>query len=181
MSHRPNGYCPHCGYGVPTEGDWPRTCEAGHFVYNSPKPVVALVIPCHKSKENPLGVLVIKRGIEPYKGEWAFPGGYIDHAEDWRDAAVREAQEEVGVTLDPAALRLTHVRSTPNNFLVMFVEYEGTISEKRWAEHDLTTTLNDTGEQEIAEIAVWGFEEYTDGQSLGVPAHDWYFRRMTFI
>ena len=101
--------CIFCGHRL--EGDnssWPRTCGdivCGRLNYNSPKPVVALVLNAWgeggtKNHQHP-GVIVIKRGIEPYKDGWAFPGGYIDHKESWQQAAVRECREELGLALDP--------------------------------------------------------------------------------
>jgi ADP-ribose pyrophosphatase YjhB (NUDIX family) len=40
--------------------------------------------------------LLIKRGNIPEKGFWAVPGGHVDEGESVREAAVREAEEEVG-------------------------------------------------------------------------------------
>ena len=52
-----------------------------------------------------LHVLLIERGIEPYKGELALPGGFIANAdEDIFDAARRELREEAG--LDATELHL---------------------------------------------------------------------------
>lgn len=42
-------------------------------------------------------ILLIKRGIEPSKGKWALPGGYISWGETLEEAVVREVKEESGI------------------------------------------------------------------------------------
>jgi 8-oxo-dGTP diphosphatase len=44
-----------------------------------------------------LSVLLIKRGIEPFKDHWAFPGGFIKMDEDAETGARRELREETGL------------------------------------------------------------------------------------
>ena len=44
-----------------------------------------------------LNVLLIERGNEPYKGSWAFPGGFLNIDEDAPDGARRELCEETGL------------------------------------------------------------------------------------
>lgn len=44
-----------------------------------------------------LQVLLIKRGIPPFKGRWAIPGGFVHENESLEEAARRELQEETGV------------------------------------------------------------------------------------
>jgi 8-oxo-dGTP diphosphatase len=42
-------------------------------------------------------VLLIRRGKEPWKGQWALPGGFLNPDETTEDAALREAREETGI------------------------------------------------------------------------------------
>jgi 8-oxo-dGTP diphosphatase len=44
-----------------------------------------------------LQVLLIQRDLEPYRGRWALPGGFVREDEDLATAAVRELEEETGV------------------------------------------------------------------------------------
>jgi len=47
--------------------------------------------------EEGLKVLLIKRGITPYKGKWALPGGFVRVGEDIEKSAKRELAEETGL------------------------------------------------------------------------------------
>ncbi|MFF7161632.1 NUDIX domain-containing protein [Streptomyces sp. NPDC008086] len=49
-------------------------------------------------------VLLIERGWEPFKGQWALPGGHVDPGETSRAAAARELAEEAGVYAAPEEL-----------------------------------------------------------------------------
>ncbi len=44
-----------------------------------------------------LNVLLVKRGVEPYQGEWAFPGGFLKMDESAEECARRELYEETGL------------------------------------------------------------------------------------
>jgi 8-oxo-dGTP diphosphatase len=65
--------------------------------YKTVKTTVAAIITRHNGKN--LQVLLTRRGIPPYKGQWCLPGGHIDRYETARDAIIREVKEEVGLDL----------------------------------------------------------------------------------
>ena len=41
-------------------------------------------------------VLLVKRGVEPFKGKWAFPGGFLKMDETAKEGALRELKQETG-------------------------------------------------------------------------------------
>lgn len=49
-------------------------------------------------------VLLVKRGHPPLAGEWSIPGGVLEVGELLREAAVREAKEETGLTVEPGEI-----------------------------------------------------------------------------
>jgi mutator protein MutT len=49
-------------------------------------------------------VLLIKRGQPPLMGEWSIPGGMLELGETVHQAAIREAQEETGLRVEPGEL-----------------------------------------------------------------------------
>ena len=66
------------------------------YTYKYPRPAVTadcIVI----TKEAEPKVLLIQRGSEPFKGGWAFPGGFMNMDETTEQCAVRELEEETGL------------------------------------------------------------------------------------
>src|SRR3989344_1214489 len=66
-------------------------------IHKFKKPSVTVDIIIFTIKNNDLKVLLVKRDIEPFKGKWAIPGGFVRMDESLEEAAKRELQEETGV------------------------------------------------------------------------------------
>ena len=49
-------------------------------------------------------IVLVKRGHPPLQAEWSIPGGLVEVGELVREAAIREAREETGLTIEPGEL-----------------------------------------------------------------------------
>jgi 8-oxo-dGTP diphosphatase len=72
--------------------------EKQKYVYNWPRPMLTVDAVVFDISDGNPKVLLIKRGNEPFKGQWAFPGGFVDMDEELEAAAARELVEETGLT-----------------------------------------------------------------------------------
>ena len=68
------------------------------FSYPYPHPAVTADICVFTLRAGKLCVLLIRRGPDPFKGDWALPGGFIQPEETVEQGAARELAEETGVT-----------------------------------------------------------------------------------
>ena len=108
-------YCPRCGERATV--DYPRSINCphcGYGAYYNPKPVAA-AIPVTTSNE----IVLLKRGFDPGKDLWTFPGGFVDLGESVEQAARREAQEELEIDIE--LTRLVGVYSRPEDRVVLIV------------------------------------------------------------
>ncbi|HEX5466970.1 MAG TPA: NUDIX hydrolase [Candidatus Limnocylindrales bacterium] len=80
---RDRAYCPACGF----------------IAYRNPRLVVT-ALPITERGE----VVLLRRGIEPGRGAWAQPGGFLEVDETVREGAVRETREETGLVVEPGAI-----------------------------------------------------------------------------
>jgi len=68
------------------------------YEYEYPHPAVTVDVVVFTIENDDLKVLLIERDLEPFEGEWALPGGFVDIDESLGDAAKRELKEETGVS-----------------------------------------------------------------------------------
>lgn len=70
------------------------------YTYDYPRPAVTTDCVVFGIDGHDLKVLLIERGQEPYKGAWAFPGGFLNMDETAEQGARRELKEETGLVLN---------------------------------------------------------------------------------
>jgi ADP-ribose pyrophosphatase YjhB (NUDIX family) len=113
-------YCQHCtgrleSRFVADEGRVRLVCARCEFIHYLNPRLVANVLPERDGR-----VLLLRRGIEPSYGAWAFPGGYLELGETVEEAAAREAREEVGLEVAVGSLLGIYTRVPHGIVVVVF-------------------------------------------------------------
>jgi ADP-ribose pyrophosphatase YjhB (NUDIX family) len=112
MDAFPFRFCPACGdRGIQLHRGHEFRCAACGFVYFHNVAAASGVILEHKGK-----ILCMVRGMDPGKGKYGLPGGFVDPGEAAEEALARECREEAA--LEIADIRF--FRSYPNDY-----EYRG--------------------------------------------------------
>lgn len=98
-------FCPLCGAplapeSVPPDHREQQVCSRCRFVFYLNPKLVAATIP----EDEDGRVLLTRRSINPGRGLWTFPGGFVDFGETATDAAMRETFEETGLEVELTGL-----------------------------------------------------------------------------
>jgi 8-oxo-dGTP diphosphatase len=109
-------YCPRCGQ--PADVAYPRSISCphcGYGAYYNPKPVAAAI------PVTPQGqIVLLRRGFDPGKDLWTFPGGFVDLGETVEHAAQREAREEIEAEVELTSLVGVYSRAEERVVLIVF-------------------------------------------------------------
>lgn len=110
-------FCPSC---AATDFTFPENrrflCNACGFTYYHNIAAAVAIVFTFEDK-----ILFAVRNIDPDKGKWDLPGGFIDPNETAEVAACREIEEELGIAIRPQDLK--YVTTSPNNYLYKNVPY----------------------------------------------------------
>ncbi|MEA3337853.1 MAG: NUDIX hydrolase [Chloroflexota bacterium] len=133
-------FCPRCGQALVTKeasGRDRRVCDACGFIhFQDPKVAVSVLV----SDEG--RVLLVRRAVIPRIGYWALPAGFVEIGELPAEAAVRETQEETGLTVALDGIIDMQPIAHPNKagFIMIFgghvlsgtLQAQDDVSEARW-------------------------------------------------
>ncbi len=90
-------YCATCGESlIPADdgqGIRPHCKPCNRFYYSNPAPAACCFLTNEQGE-----LLLVQRSIEPRKGMWTLPGGFVEVGETTEEAALRELKEETGLT-----------------------------------------------------------------------------------
>ena len=111
-------FCPSCGRPVESrlleEDHRPRLiCPEGHVTWRNPRVVVG-TLPVQAGQ-----VYLARRAIEPGRGRWTYPGGFLEVGESAQEGARRETEEETELRIEVG--RLIGVYSRPHVGIVTVV------------------------------------------------------------
>jgi ADP-ribose pyrophosphatase YjhB (NUDIX family) len=141
--------------------------QCGHIHYTNPKIVVGSVVLCNDR------ILLCRRAIEPRKGLWTLPAGFLEEHESPEDGARREAREEACAEI--AIDALLAVYTVPHISQVQLM-YRARIDEPVFAAgaESLEAALFAWGEIPWDQLAfpsvVWALKHYNESKDLTVFA-----------
>ena len=110
-------FCPSCASTHFTFPDNRRfLCDDCGFTYYHNIAAAVAIIFTFEDK-----LLFTVRNVNPDKGKWDLPGGFIDPNETAEEAACREIKEELGIEISSHDLK--YITTSPNNYLYKNVPY----------------------------------------------------------
>lgn len=105
IDHKRRFYCPACGF----------------VQYLNPIPAAAVAI-VQDGK-----ILLVKRAVEPRKGLWSLPAGFLESDESVEECAVREVKEETNLDVELTGLLGVYSVFDDPRYICLLVVYSGKI------------------------------------------------------
>jgi ADP-ribose pyrophosphatase YjhB (NUDIX family) len=106
--------CPVCGAPFARRSPDVLVCgECNFHLWLGSKPAVGAVL--LRTIEGRKCVLLARRAIDPYRGMWDLPGGFLGNGERPEDGLVREIREELGVAATAPKLLATDIAEYPRD------------------------------------------------------------------
>jgi len=122
-------YCPQCKYPLRRIKINKRrrlVClKCGWINYENPFPAVVAVV--RKSRK----ILLVRRGIEPHKGRWTLPSGFIEIEETSQEACLRELKEETNLEGRISGLIGVYSQRSKMYKNILVVAYEVEVKKKK--------------------------------------------------
>lgn len=151
-------YCPNCkSENIEHPNNVRFLCHDCNFTYYHNIAAAVAIVFTFEDK-----VLFTVRNVEPDKGKWDLPGGFIDPSENAEEAACREIKEELGIEVKPNDLK--YITTSPNNYLYKNVPYR-TMDIFYESKLD-SAALNITAEDEIQDL-IWVKRSEIDVNQIG--------------
>jgi len=115
-------YCGTCGDALiitfDGQSDKPHCVRCRRFYYRNPVPAACCFV-----RRAPDELLFAQRAVEPCKGEWCLPGGFVELGETTEEAALRELYEETGLRSEKAQLLGVATRQSPHSGAILVLGY----------------------------------------------------------
>lgn len=144
-------FCPLCGNSMVTQMrfDKPRrSCsECGYVHFTDPKVGVGVLVVKERK------VLLIRRAVDPERGKWSIPAGYLDRGEDPKETAVREAKEETGLEVVVNGLVDVYYNPPQQGGASVFILYRANLIGGEVQAGDDADEVGFFGSEELPELA----------------------------
>jgi len=101
-------------------------------------------------------LLLVQRGIDPWRGSWHMPAGYVEVDEEPRAAAEREALEETGLVVRAGRLVDCYADTTDPRGNVLILLYEASIIDGALSPSAETPSVRFFSRDEIAGLPLAG-------------------------
>jgi len=111
------------------------------------------------SKKEGINLLLVKRLYQPFKGEWALPGGFIKENESLEKAVERELEEETGIKINYLEQLYTFgdVDRDPRKRIIS-VTYFGLVNKKNFLKLKASTDAEEANWFSISELPMLAFD-----------------------